>query len=360
MTKDNGLIVHTENPLNAEPPLDRLRAQFITPHALFYVRNHGNIPQVDASAYRLSVGGNVERPLELTLDRIMNDFPKRTVMATLQCAGNRRDQLLDVAPIPGEVPWAAGALGNAFWSGVALKEVLNAAGVQLGAQYVAFTGLDEVTREDKNVGFGGSIPLDKALSAETLLAYEMNGKPLAPEHGFPLRVITPGYIGARSVKWLASINVQTAPSRNYFQAHAYQLFPAHINGATADWSAGLQLGEFAVNAVICAPGDGARVSGDVQVEGYALSGGGRRVARVDVSSDGGATWTTAQLTQSDQPWAWTFWHVRLSFATGDHELIARAFDTAANTQPEDPRAIWNFKGYMNNAWHRVRVTVGTS
>lgn len=373
MQKHPNLLVHTESPYNAEPPLDLLRANFVTPRELFYVRNHGNIPAIDPAAYRLVVNGLVERPLELVLDRLLNDFPKRTVMATLQCAGNRRDQLMALAPIPGEVPWGAGAIGNAFWSGVPLKEILSAAGVKLGAQYAAFLGADEALRETKNVGFGGSIPLDKALAGEALLAYEMNGKPLDARHGYPLRVVTPGYIGARSVKWLAQITVQAAPSQNYFQQRAYQLFPPHVNAQNADWNAGLQLGETGVNCAVTSPREGQSVSGEVEALGYAISGGGRKIARVDVaarklsggrasaasdvSSDDGGTWTTANLTQGDSPWAWTFWQARLQLEPGEYILVARAFDSASNTQPEDPRHVWNFKGYMNNAWHRVRVNV---
>ena len=357
MHKHEKFLVHTTEPYNAEPPLELLRENFITPRELFYVRNHGNIPEIDAQNYCLVVDGMVERALELSLDTLLNDFPKRTVMATMQCAGNRRDQLIALQEIPGEVPWEAGAIGNAFWSGVPLKEILNAAGVKLGAQYVAMMGADDVMRHEKNVGFGGSIALDKALANEVLLAYEMNGKPLEPIHGYPVRLLVPGYIGARSVKWLTRLTLQTAPSQNYFQAHAYQLFPPQTNAQTADWNAGLQLSELAVNCVITLPRANETVAGECVVQGYALSGGGRKIARVDVSSDNGNTWTTAQVTQSDQNWAWTFWETRLHLSQGEHELIARAFDAASNTQPEDARHVWNFKGYMNNAWHRVKFQV---
>ncbi len=224
-------------------------------------------------------------------------------------------------------------------------------------------GADDVTRQDKNVGFGGSIPLNKALSDDVLLAYEMNGKPLEAVHGFPVRVLSPGYIGARSVKWLTRITLQAAPSQNYFQAHAYQLFPPEINDKTADWNAGLQLSTLPVNCVICSPHDEEQVTaqdGQVVIQGYAVSGG-QKIARVDVSSDGGKTWTTAQLTQgetrNDVSWTWTFWEVSLKLSEGEHEIIARAVDAAANTQPEEVAHTWNFKGYMNNAWHRVRVRV---
>lgn len=357
MEKHVNLLTRSTAPYNAEPPLNSLRENFITPRELFYVRNHGAIPEVDAKTFQLVVKGMVKRELALSLDTLLNDFPKRTVMATLQCAGNRRSELIAVAPTPGETPWEAGAIGNAFWTGVPLKEILNAAGIKLGAQYVAFLGADEVIRHDENVGFGGSVSIDKAMSSEGLLAYEMNGQALEPVHGFPLRVLMPGYIGARSVKWLTQVIVQPMPSKNYFQAHAYQLFPPQTNADTADWNAGLQLSELSVNCVITSPQPGDQISNEVLVKGYAITGGGRKIARVDVSTDGGDSWTTADITQGDQQWAWTFWAAKVKLERGESEIVARAFDTASNTQPEDARHIWNFKGYMNNAWHRVRVQV---
>jgi len=358
MEKHPDLIFHTREPINAEPPIEKLREHFITPVGLFYIRNHGDIPVIDPHSYRLRVNGMVERDLELSLDSLMNDFPKHTVIATVQCAGNRRNQLIAVAPVPGEVPWQEGAIGNNVWGGVPLREILKATGVKEHAQHAAFMGADDVFRQNKNVGFGGSIPIDKAWNKEVLLAYEMNGKPLEPTHGFPLRTIVPGYIGARSVKWLTEITLQEMPSQNYFQAHAYQLFPAHINAETADWNKGLQLGELSVNCVITTPQQGSMLSDEiVSIKGYAASGGGRKIVRVDVSTDGGETWTIATITEGNEPWAWAFWEAKLKLEDGNHELIARAFDSSSNTQPSDPKHVWNFKGYMNNAWHRVKVQV---
>src|SRR5262249_28072208 len=158
------------------------------------------------------------------------------------CAGHRRDELATVEPIPGEIPWGAEAIGNAVWRGVTLREVLLAAGVGPEVQHVAFLGLDAMHKGGGRVAFGGSISIEKGMSAEVLLAYEMNGQPLPPHHGFPLRVLVPGYIGARSVKWLASIVLQDAPSSNYYQAHAYKVFPSHIQAERADWTQGQMLG----------------------------------------------------------------------------------------------------------------------
>jgi sulfite oxidase len=350
------VITRTEQPLNVEAPPEQLRQSFTTPTELFFVRNHGSLPEIDTAQYRLSITGMVQQQLRLSLDEIRENFSKSTVAATLQCAGNRRQNLMEVAPVPGEVPWSAGAIGNAEWSGAPLREVLQAAGVEPEAQHAAFTGLDEIEMEDQRFGFGGSISIEKAVSPEVVLAYEMNGEPLIPEHGAPLRVVAPGYIGARSVKWLDSITLQAEPSSNYYQTHAYKIFPPQVDEETADWEKGLMLGELAVNAVICEPTHEERVpAGSVAVRGYAITGGDRSVQRVDVSIDGGESWVTADLLEGSEPWAWRFWEASVDLEPGQYEIVARVWDSAANTQPELAEQIWNFKGYMDNSWHRVKV-----
>lgn len=351
------LIVHSRDPFNAEPPLQLLGRDFITPTDLFYVRDHGTVPEIDTDRFRLMVDGLVRNVLELALEELRSRFPARTVPATLQCAGNRRRELMDIEPIPDEVPFRQGVIGTARWTGALLRDVLQAAGVRDGAAYVAFTGLDQVEKESQRFGFGGSIPLSKALGDGTLLAWEMNGEPLPPLHGFPLRAVVPGYLGARSVKWLQSIRVQHEPSDNYFQQRDYWLFPPQARPPAVDWSQGLMLGELSVNAVICRPRDGDTVAaGPVAVEGYATAGGPRWVARVDVSIDGGRTWIGADLLEPDQPWAWRLWRAHLDLEAGARQIVVRALDSSANVQPDQPGPLWNFKGYVNNAWHRVTVT----
>jgi sulfite oxidase len=265
---------------------------------------------------------------------------------------------MEVTPIPGEEPWSAGAISNAHWSGAPLQEVLQAAVVEPEAQHAAFTGLDEIEMENQSFGFGGSIPIEKATSPEVLLAYEMNGEPLAPEHGAPLRVVAPGYIGARSVKWLGTITLQEEPSSNYYQTYAYKLFPPQVDEEVADWEKGLMLGELSVNSVICQPVDEERIpAGLVSMRGYAITGGERSVQRVDVSIDGGESWITADLVEGNEPWTWRFWEASVELSSGEYELVARAWDAAANSQPELAEQIWNFKGYMNNSWHRIKVYI---
>jgi sulfite oxidase len=349
-------IIHSSSPFNGGTPLKLLRRQFTTPVEYFYVRNHGNIPEVDPAHFRLTIDGFVDQVLTLTLDELRNDFSAVRKVATLQCAGNRRDELMAVEPIPGKTPWGSEAVGTAEWTGVPLVDVLNKAGIKPNAKHIALSGLDDIEKDGDRFSFGGSIPIEKGLGPEVVLAFEMNGEPLEPAHGFPLRLVVPGYIGARSVKWLTRVTLQLESSRNYYQAKAYRLFPPGMREANVVWEAGIELGEFAVNTVICSPEDGERISQNrVEVKGYALAGGGRSVERVDLSSDGGQTWQVARLGDDRGPWTWRFWQAEMELHAGQNEIVARGWDSATNTQPEAPGRIWNFQGYMNNAWHRVVV-----
>jgi sulfite oxidase len=355
----------SDTPWNGEPPADLLVESSVTPNELFYVRNHAPVPEIDPAGFRLEIGGRVERALRLSVDDLRADFPVVEVQATLQCAGNRRDELIAVRPIPGETPWGRTALGNARWRGAPLSAVLRAAGVEEGHDgHVEFIGLDEIEKEGKTIGFGASIPLSRALRSrgggdDVLLAYEMNGEPLEPVHGFPLRTVVPGYIGARSVKWVGRVTVQDEPSDNYYQARSYKLFPPHIGPDSAEWPKGLMLGELSVTSALCSPAPGEEVpAGTVELRGYAMAGGERTVERVEVSTDGGESWIVAELGADHQPappGVWSLWKAEVELPAGEHEIVCRAWDSSANTQPESVAGVWNFKGYMNHAWHRVTV-----
>jgi len=352
------MCVHQTSPLNVGAPLELIRQAFVTPQDCFFVRNHGAVPRVNVHRYRLAVTGQVQVSLALSLDELHAHFPSSTLMATLQCAGHRRTELAALKPIPGEIPWGAETIGNAVWRGVALREVLLAAGVGSEVRHVAFLGLDAIHQGRERFAFGGSIPLEKAMSAEVLLAYEMNGHPLPPQHGFPLRVLVPGYIGARNVKWVASIVLQDAPSTNYYQARAYKLFPPHMQAESADWTQGQMLGALPLNSVIFRPCEGELLkAGPICIQGYASASEGHSIERVDLSSDGGATWTQATLREPPQPWTWCFWEVTVPLGPGAHQLIVRAWDSAACTQPAEVWQVWNWKGYVNNAWHRINVVI---
>jgi sulfite oxidase len=346
-------IVHRLDPFNAETARAALGEGPLTPLDAFYSRNHGPIPELDPTRWRLQVGGLVETELSLSLDELRERFEEREVVATLQCAGNRRAGLIAVRDIPGEEPWGPGATGTASWRGVALADVLAAARPQPRAAHVGLAAADVSEEAQPPQPYGGSIPLAKAQSPEVLLAWAMNGEPLPALHGGPVRAVVPGYIGARSVKWLERVELRRAPWDGFFQSTAYRLLPADAAPAPG---AGVPLGEIALNSEILEPSDGAVVgAGPVELRGYALAGGERTVARVDVSADAGQTWTQAELLDDLGRWAWQLWRAELQLEPGEHELVARAWDSAAASQPERPGPLWNPKGYVNNAWGRVVV-----
>jgi sulfite oxidase len=352
------MVVHEEEPFNAETGPAALAEGPVTATEAFYVRGHGAVPEIVPEAWRLRVHGLVERELDLSLVTLREAFQEREETATLQCAGNRRVGLMAIRELPGEEPWGPGATGTATWSGVALAEVLALAGPLREAAHVGFEGADLCPEAKPAQRFGGSIPLDKACRPEVMLAWAMNGEPLPLVHGAPLRVVVPGYIGARSVKWLERIEVRSRPWEGYFQHVAYRLLPPDGKPGPG---AGMPLGLVALNSDVLSPANGETVAaGPVEVRGYAFAGGERHVARVDVSVDGGASWSQAELLEDLGRWAWRQWRTTVDLAPGEHEILVRAWDSSAATQPEEHATLWNPKGYVNNARPRVLVRVAAA
>ena len=359
--KSSDMIVREVEPFNAESPRSALTADPLTAIEGFYVRAHGPVPDIDAADWRLTVDGLVERPITFTLAQLRDGFSQHEVVSTLQCAGNRRAGLMAVRDIPGEIPWGPGAMSTARWTGVRLCDVLAAAGADLQAEHVAFEAPDVSQTASPPQHFGASIPQAKARREEVLLAWAMNGVPLPAVHGGPVRVVVPGYIGARSVKWVRRISVQHEPSDNYYQAIDYRLLPADADLTQAKPGEGLALGPIALNSDILSPEDGATVpSGPTTVRGYALAGDDRGVARVDVScgAESGAdrVWRQARLETQLSPWSWRLWSVEVDLPPGHHPITARAWDTAAALQPEQEADLWNPRGYANYAWATIHVT----
>ncbi len=356
MSETSSLIVRSKHPFNAETPPDRICATYLTPQDEFYVRSHGEVPKLADADHRLTVTGRIATPLNLSMHELRESFPHRTVTAVMQCAGNRRADMNRAEKVSGD-PWEAGAVGNAEWTGASLAEVLSAAGAETTeGLHVAFACCDEIKLEGERFNYGVSIPIEKAYSPDVLLAWAMNGETLTPEHGFPLRVVVPGYAGVRSAKWLTAIEVRDTPSDNHMQAKDYKLLPPHMTKKTADWDAGMTINDMPLTSAICEPARDAKVTaGLTAVRGYAIATG-RTVTRVDVSIDTGRTWIQAELdTRPDSPWGWTPWHAQLDLAKGHHELVVRAWDSAGQTQPALPDDTWNFKGYLSAAWHCVPV-----
>ena len=312
---------------------------------------------MDPVTWRLRVGGLVARDAEFSLNDLADSFPQRHVTATMVCAGLRREEFLSLGPLPGELPWGPEPISTGRWSGVRLADLLQAVGYSPQATHVEFVGLDQVERHGERFGFGGSVDLDKALTGDVLLATELNGEPLPPSHGFPLRAVVPGWIGARSVKWLGRINLRDSPSGNYFQAKAYR-FQRTVNPQDPrDVSQGTALTEVPLNSVIVSPtGVGTVRAGRVKVTGWAFGTGGRALTAVELSPDAGESWVAAVITAAGERWAWSFWEAELTLSRGRHVLAARATDRDSR-QPATVSETWNVKGYNNNAWHRVAVIV---
>jgi sulfite oxidase len=351
------MIIHTTSPLNSEPKLDVLTESWITPVESFYVRSHAPNPKIDPASFRLTVEGLVDKQLSISLAELNGMFESTSVVATMTCAGNRRSEHSLIKPVGG-VPWQAGAIGNARWFGVRLSEVLKKAGLKENAKHVWFEGLDEISKGGGTIPFGASIPVTKAMTDKegmpgALLTTKMNDQPLTPDHGAPLRGVVPGYVGARSVKWLGKIVVSDRPSPNHYVATAYKLVQ---EGTPVEWDESGPIYRFPLNSVICSPVANSKVAaGQVSVAGYALPPGqpGASIAKVEVSSDEGRTWTVAKITSPLREHCWVLWKADVKVTSAANELIVRAIDAQGRTQPQ--HADWNMKGYMFNGWYHIPI-----
>jgi DMSO/TMAO reductase YedYZ molybdopterin-dependent catalytic subunit len=332
-------------------PLEALR-EAVTPIGLHYLLIHYDIPQVDGAGWRLEVDGQVGDELSLDLDAV-RALPPHEVVATMECAGNGRARL---EPRPVSQPWLLEAVGTGRWRGARLRDVLERAGVDGNAAEALFTGLDRGIENGIEQLFQRSLSLADASHDDVLLAYELNGVPLPPQHGFPLRLIVPGWYGMTNVKWLTRITLLAEPFTGYQQARGYRL-------RQSDEDEGEPLTRMVPRALMVPPGipdfmtrERTVEAGTVTIEGRAWSGHAP-VATVEVSTDDGATWQQAQLDPPDLGrWAWRRWSYEWNDAEpGRHVLACRARDEAGNGQPAEPQ--WNVGGYANNEVQRVVVTV---
>lgn len=337
----SGLVTRQPEPKNLEFPFASLDS-YLTPNERFYVRSHFKQPTLEARDWRLKVEGAVERPFELTYDEL-RQLPTRSQTVTLECAGNGRVLLV---PRESGVGWEYGAVSNAEWTGVSLAAILERAGVKSSAVEVILEGADKgaVNDEPKSPGeihYSRSLPLEKARK-DVLLATRMNGDELPPEHGFPVRAIVPGWYGMASIKWLTRIVVVEQPFNGYFQSLHYTYWK-QVNGSPTL----VPLSEMPVKAQIArpAPYEVVRRDRDYRVHGAAWTGEAD-IARVEVSTDGGASWQPAKLVGEAKRYAWRRWEYswRVPKAPGKVRLMARATDSAGRTQPMDRDR--NFRNYM--------------
>ncbi|HEU0239606.1 MAG TPA: sulfite oxidase [Micromonosporaceae bacterium] len=329
-------------------PLEMLRHD-VTPLGLHYLLVHYDIPALDATTWRLRVGGLVGTPLDLGLDTLRS-MPSRTVRVTLECAGNGRARL---HPRPVSQPWLVEAVGTADWTGVPLRDVLGRAGVDASAVDVVFTGADHGIERGVEQDYQRSLTIEQALEPDVLVAYEMNGAPLPPQHGYPVRLVVPGWYGMAHVKWLVGVDVVDTPFVGFQQAVAYRMrMEAEESGDPVEL--------IAPRALIVPPGFPDFMSrtrvvrpGQIALEGRTWSGRAP-VARVEVSTDGGSTWADATLEPDNgHRWAWRRFTYEWTAIPGRYELTARATTTDGETQPV--AQAWNRGGFANNATHVVAV-----
>jgi sulfite oxidase len=356
-----------EFPYNGEPPKRLVTAKPITPNSLHFVRNHGGIPDIDASEFTLKLDGLVKNPMSLTLADLQNEdlFPRQSNLVTIQCSGTRRiEQISEYAGEGDEMinaPWAEGAIGTARWTGVSLKKVIKHCGGLIdGGKHLELYGAETYFKAGEVMNYVVSVPFSKVKINEVLLAWEMNGEPLPKIHGFPLRAVVFGYIGARSVKWLYRIKAIPHPSREPVQSREYLYFTSQVGKHNQKYTKGIQIQEMPVSSAIMEPWAKEVVvhNGHIRVKGWAYSGGGHWPERVEVSCDGGYIWydVPPENFSEKHKYAWRTWTIDLPVdAEGWLELCVRCWDNSLNTQPTYVRSAWNWGLHVTSSCHRVKI-----
>lgn len=351
------LILRSSRPLDLETPV-HLLGPYLTPNEAFFVRTHHDEPRLDVGTWRLKVEGLVDRPLALTLDEL-KALPRHEVTAVLQCSGNGRANFKP--RVPG-VPWEKGAVGNARWAGARLADVLAKAGLRPGGLHVVLQGADQPVLPT-TPRFGRSVPIARALHPDTIVAYEMNGAPLPYLHGYPARLVVPGWVGDDWVKWLTTLRVQKSEFEGFFFQTAYRYPKKPVKPGEKVHPADMApMSEMVVKSLITAPLAGSRIPrGSFPVRGVAWTGGDARITQVEVSTDGGTTWTQARLVGEDRPYAWRQWELEAAPPKeqpgGLFTLLSRATDDRGRRQRVEPSP-WNPSGYQWNAADSVEVHDG--
>ncbi|MCI0335008.1 MAG: sulfite oxidase [Planctomycetes bacterium] len=343
--------VLSTTPENRETPLADVPS-WVTPNRWFFVRSHYETPEIDVAQWRLKVAGAFQRELELTWEQL-DSLPHRSIFVTMECAGNGRSFL---KPYVEGVQWTAGAVGHAEWSGVPLHVVLERASLAAAAVEVVFYGSDSGVEHGHGepTAFARSLPLDKALHADTLLVTHMNGEMLEPSHGYPLRLIVPGWYGVASVKWLTRIEAVTTPFRGYYQTAKYTIKHRTGGGVRTD-----VVGPMPVKSEIIRPIDGSVLGiGANRLFGMAWAGE-HAVAAVEVSVDGGLSWQRAELQGPRAAYSWTAWeYLWETAAPGEYTLLARAISADGHVQPMNHD--FDRGGYLINFSRPINVRLDAS
>ena len=354
LADSTGMIVYSKRFVTLETPPALLNS-WITPTEHFFVRNNLLMPEaVDISQWRLKITGEVKTPLLLSFEELMR-FPETRVANTLECAGNGR---VNYRPKIGGVPWGRGGVGNAVFEGHPLHHLLEKAGLKATAHHVAFRGLD--TPPDGAEDFVRSIPIAKAMDADTLVATKMNGAALTPEHGFPARALVPGWIGAASIKWLREIVVLTSEYKGFYMNPGYRVpLLKIVNQMGSRATETISLTSLQLKSIITAPTEGSvlPLAAPTPVKiGGAAWGGETKVAGVSVSTDGGRSWRGASLGPDHAKYSWRLWSCDwMPPRAGTYLIQSRAYDTRGNMQLVTPA--WNSGGYMWNGVDQVGVQI---
>mgnify|MGYP003949222985 CR=1 FL=1 len=350
------LEFHSITPCNAETPINQISDNWITPNDLWYIRNHHPVPSIDEKDYRLEIVNIDNTTTPLSLNIIQKSLTKK-IIATIQCGGNRRNEFNLIEKTSG-LPWGKGAISNAEWEGISLGNVLFFCGLKQE---------DVISGKVKHVHFEGydgviaSIPIKKALDplGDVIIAYKMNGEDLPKDHGFPLRVIVPGHVGIRNIKWLKSIKLSDKEADGVWQSGlSYKILPNYIKSTdltNLDIEKYYSIQEMPVQSCILESKIKEDNPDKLIVNGFAWSGGGRGIIRVDVSMDNGNNWQMAHLKEGkEQPfnqcWAWTFWEIEMDNTNKNVKLCCKATDSSNNTQFNNKNEIWNIRGLNNNSW----------
>jgi sulfite dehydrogenase (cytochrome) subunit A len=350
------LIVLTARPPQLETPFSVFNESILTPNDAFFVRYHlANLPlEIDAEAFRLEIKGLVEKPVKLSLAELRSQFEAVEVVAVNQCSGNSRGFF---QPRVGGGQLGHGAMGNARWKGVRLKDVLDKAGVKAGAKQVVCNGLDTAPLP-QTPDFVKALDIDHARNGEVLLAYEMNGEPLPVLNGFPLRLVVPGYFGTYWIKHLHELDVIGETFGGFYMATGYRI-PATPGGCVEPGTTPantVPIAKFKIRSFLTSVLDGAklRAGAPTVLRGIAFDGG-EGITEVQVSTDGGATWRGAQLGKDLGKYSFREWTLAWTPAAGEHVLKCRAFNRIGETQALEP--LWNPAGYLRNVVETTRVTV---
>lgn len=353
-----GLTVHNDRPLNAETPAHLLDPD-VTPTRNFFIRNNGIPPEnTSPEGWRVKIDGEVNEPLDLSIDDLKNRFEVVTYRLQLECGGNGR---AGFNPPASGNQWTIGAIGNAEWTGVRLRDVLEAAGVRDSAVYTGHFGADShLSGDPEREALSRGMPMSKAMEEHTLIAFAMNGEDMHPQNGAPLRIVAPGWPGSTSQKWLTRIWIRDQEHDGQgmtgmsYRVPRYPVAP----GAEVPLEDFEIIGSMPVKSVITHPESGFRVNGgqrSLDIRGQAWAGD-RRVERMEVSKDFGASWQEAQVEPPPNPYSWQRWRATVDFPMeGYYEIWARATDTEGVMQPFT--VAWNPRGYLNNAMHRIAVMV---